>query len=121
MISIPKPASASDPEQLPRTPATDVKKLGWRGVMRILDAKGRLLITHHNHPEAVILPLDDYQALVRAAHRGEASTESALETLRRRFDERLATLQAAEAGDRLRAVMRGPARLGGKIKAGDGI
>lgn len=67
------------------------------------------------------MPLDDYQALVQAAHRGEASTESAPETLRSRFDERLATLQATDAGDRLRAVMRGPARLRGKLKADDEI
>lgn len=119
MAPTPKPTAPPGLDQLPRAPATDVKKLGWRGVMRTLDAKGRLLITHHNRPEAVILPVEDYQALMREVHQAEATAESALDALRRRFDERLAALQAADAGERLRAVMRGPARLRGKVKAGD--
>jgi hypothetical protein len=38
--------------------------------------------------------------------------------LRRKFDERLAALNAPGAGDRLRAAGRRPARLHGKVKAG---
>lgn len=119
MASMRKPASPPGLDQLPRTPATDVKKLGWRGVMRTVKLKGKVLVTHHGHPEAVILPVDEYQALMQVVHQAEAKTESALDALRRRFDERLAALQAENAGDRLRAVMRGPARLRGKVKAGD--
>ena len=48
-----------------------------------------------------------------------ASAEDApLEALRKRFDARLAALQVDEAGDRLRAVARDPARLHGQVKAG---
>lgn len=119
MASARKPAAPPGLNQLPRTPATDVKKLGWRGVMRTVKLKGKVLVTHHGHPEAVILPVDEYQALMQVVHQAEAKTESALDALRRRFDERLAALQAENAGDRLRAVMRGPARLRGKVKAGD--
>lgn len=105
-------------EDLPRTPASDVKKLGWRGVMKAVGHKGRLVVTNHNEPEAVILSATDYDAIVRALHEASAKNDDVLESLRHRFDERLASLQAADTADRLRAVMRGPVKLGGEIKAG---
>ena len=110
-----------DPIQdLPRTPASDVKKLGWRGVMKAVDREGRVVVTHHNAPEAVILSAGDYEAIMQALRAASAQGDEALDVLRRRFDERLASLQAADAGERLRDVMRSPARLGGKAKAGAG-
>jgi prevent-host-death family protein len=107
-------------QDMPRAPASDVKKLGWRGVMKAVSRKGRLVVTNHDEPEAVILSTADYDAIVQALRKVESREESALETLRRRFDERLASLQAADAGERLRSVMRKPAALGGKVKAGSG-
>lgn len=105
-------------EDLPRTPASDVKKLGWRGVMKAIGRTGKVVVTNHNEPEAVILSTEEYGAIVRALHEAESRSESALDALRHRFDERLASLQAADAGDRLRSLMQGPAKLGGKVKAG---
>ncbi|UNK50350.1 type II toxin-antitoxin system prevent-host-death family antitoxin [Lysobacter sp. S4-A87] len=105
-------------EDLPRTPASDVKKLGWRGVMRAIGRTGKVVVTNHNEPEAVIIPAEEYDAMIRALHEAGAKNDSALDDLRHRFDERLASLQAADAGDRLRALMQGPARLRGKVKAG---
>lgn len=105
-------------EDLPRTPASDVKKLGWRGVMRAVGRKGKVVVTNHDEPEAVILSVEDYAAIVRALHEAGDRSEQALDALRARFDERLASLRAADAGSRLRGVMRGPAKLGGKVKAG---
>ena len=46
---------------------------------------------------------------------GNAET---LDVLRRQFDARLASLQSADAGERLRDIMRRPAKLGGQVKAG---
>lgn len=105
-------------ETLPRTAASDVKKLGWRGVMKAVGRQGRVVVTNHNQPEAVILSAEDYGAILRALAEANASGDRALEALRQRFDQRLQSLQAADAGDRLRGVMRQPARLGGKVKAG---
>lgn len=105
-------------EDLPRTPASDVKKLGWRGVMKAVGRQGRVVVTNHNEPEAVILSAEDYSAIMRALHEASARGDEALDALRHRFDERLASLQAADAGNRLRGVMRGPAKLRGKVKAG---
>ncbi len=105
-------------QDLPRTPASDVKKLGWRGVMKAVGRMGKVVVTNHNEPEAVIIPVEEYDAMIRALHEAEARNDSALDELRHRFDERLASLQAADAGDRLRALMHGPAKLRGKVKAG---
>ncbi|MFA5910908.1 MAG: type II toxin-antitoxin system prevent-host-death family antitoxin [Vicinamibacterales bacterium] len=105
---------------LPRIPASDVKKRGWRGVMRALASKGPVVVTNHSEPEAVILSAQDYARLLTIVKETESRTEEGLESLRRRFDERLAGLRQPGAGDRLRALSRSPARLRGKVKAGTG-
>lgn len=106
-------------ENLPQTPASDVKKLGWRGVMRAIGRTGKVVVTNHSEPEAVILSAEEYGRIQRALDDAGAKQESALEALRSRFDERLAALQAEDASDRLRALMQGPTTLGGKVKAGE--
>ncbi|RNF84233.1 type II toxin-antitoxin system prevent-host-death family antitoxin [Montanilutibacter psychrotolerans] len=113
------PLNLDSIEDLPRTPASDVKKLGWRGVMKAVSREGKVVVTNHNEPEAVILSVEEYGTIVRALHEAESRNASALDALRHRFDERLASLQAADAGTRLRLLMRGPAKLGGKVKAGE--
>lgn len=105
-------------EDLPHTPASDVKKLGWRGVMKSVGRQGTVVVTNHNEPEAVILSTEEYNAILQSLQNVESRNESALDVLRNRFDERLASLQAADAGDRLRSLIRGPAKLSGKVKAG---
>jgi prevent-host-death family protein len=105
-------------ETLPRTPASDVKKLGWRGVMKAVGSKGKVVVTNHNEPEAVILSTMEYAAIVQALDAVASTNTAALDALRRRFDERLAVLQADDSSDRLRTLIRQPAKLGGKVKAG---
>lgn len=108
-------------EQLPQTPATDVKRLGWRGVMKSVARSGMVVVTNHSEPEAVILSVQEYTAIKSALHEAANRSEPALEVLRQRFDERLSVLQEADAGPRLRALVQGPAQLGGKVKAGTGF
>jgi PHD/YefM family antitoxin component YafN of YafNO toxin-antitoxin module len=86
--------------------------------MRTLSVEGPVLVTNHDRPEAVILAPDAYVNLLDRAKQAEARVESDLALLRRRFDERLATLRKPDAGLRLRSIMRGPARLRGRVKAG---
>lgn len=105
-------------DSLPTAAASAVKKDGWRGMMRVLQAQGKLLITNHNQPEAVILSTAEYTRLVQAAQAANHATLDPLAELRRQFDERLASLHTADAAERLRNVMRSPARLGGKVRAG---
>lgn len=106
--------------KLPRAPASDLKKLGWRGMMNTLRSKGKLLVTNHDQPEAVIIPVEEYDALRQLVEQSEAQTQSALAGLRKSFDERLAGLQDRSAAARLQSTIRGRAQLGGKVKAGSG-
>jgi PHD/YefM family antitoxin component YafN of YafNO toxin-antitoxin module len=101
---------------LPAAPASAVKREGWRAMMRRLAANGRLVVTNHNHPEAVILSTAEYTRLLAAA--AGQSAPDPLAGLRQQFDERLATLNAPDAGDRLRSLIQQPAALGGKVLAG---
>lgn len=106
--------------KLPRTPASDLKKLGWRGMMNAVRSQGKVLVTNHNEPEAVIIPVAEYQDLLRLAEQSQAQTEAVLANLRQSFDERLSVLQGQTAATRLQSTIRGPAKLGGKVKAGSG-
>ena len=115
-----KPAAFLPLAKLPRTPASDLKRLGWRGMMNALRSKGKLLVTHHDEPEAVIIAVAEYDALMQLVEQSKAQTESALAGLRRSFDERLSVLQGRSATTRLQSTLRGHAKLGGKVKAGSG-
>jgi PHD/YefM family antitoxin component YafN of YafNO toxin-antitoxin module len=105
-------------KSLTKVPASDVKRRGWRGVMWTVREEGTVLVTNHDRPEAVILTADAYADLVDRAQQAESRVEADLALLRHRFDERLASLDKPDAGDRLRSVMRNPAKLRGKVKAG---
>ena len=108
-------------EFLPRTPATDLKKLGWRGVMKSVGRSGKIVVTNHNQPEAVNLSAEAYTAITDALQQAAAQADAPLEALRSRFDARLAVLQAPDAGDKLRSLMApggGGMRLNGQVRAG---
>jgi prevent-host-death family protein len=106
--------------QLTRKPASDVKLEGWRGIMRAVDAAGRVLVTNHDRPQAVILSLREYQLLAEAAERVHRDRESTLEQLTRAFDAELAVLRRPDAGDRLREAFGAPLALHGEVIAGRG-
>ncbi|NLO79758.1 MAG: type II toxin-antitoxin system Phd/YefM family antitoxin [Xanthomonadaceae bacterium] len=108
-------------DKLPRKAASDVKKLGWRGVMQVVDRAGKVVVTNHKRPEAVILSIEEYDAIRQALSHAAARQEPVLEILRRRFDERLAALQEPDAGERLHNLLRQPARLDGQARAGEGF
>lgn len=120
MTTSAKPAAFLPLAKLPRTSASDLKKLGWRGVMSALRSNGKLLVTNHDEPEAVIIPVGEYDALMQLVEQSDAQTKSALAGLTRSFDERLSVLQGRSAATRLRSSIRGRAKLGGKVKAGSG-
>lgn len=104
---------------LPKTPASDVKKLGWRGVMRDVQKSGRVAVTNHDTPEAVILSAREYEGIVQALDKARGRDQATLEALRARFDDRLKTLKAPGAAARLLAAAKQPVKLRGKVKAGD--
>src|ERR1700731_4110586 len=93
-----RPTTLPPLAKLPRTPASDLKKLGWRGMMNALRSRGKLLVTNHDEPEAVIISVTEYDALMHLVEQSEIQAESALAELRQSFDKRLSVLQGASAG-----------------------
>lgn len=106
-------------DTLPQAPASDVKKLGWRGVMKVVARSGRLVVTNHNQPEAVILPAEEYNRLLQLLRDAGEKDRAALETLRKQYDERLAVLHTPEARETLRDLLRRPLDFEGTIFTGD--
>lgn len=105
-------------QNLPRMPASDVKKLGWRGVMKSIARSGKVVVTHHDEPEAVILSADEYTAIVSLLQAAGDKDRVMLDALRHQYDERLKALDQPGAGDTLRTLLRAPLDLGGKVLAG---
>lgn len=100
---------------LPGMSLSDVGAIGWPGLMEAMGRSGALLVTDHDGPQAVILPVADYVAPMLALH----DLQPPLDALGRSFDERRASLKAPEAGDCLRAVVNEPTALGGRVVAGE--
>ncbi|MDO4709709.1 MAG: type II toxin-antitoxin system prevent-host-death family antitoxin [Pseudomonadota bacterium] len=111
-------AALADVDSLPRTPASDVKKLGWRGVMRNVTRDGRVVVTNHAQPEAVILSIAEYQAMMSALRSKAEHDRQALEKLRREFDARLACLNAPDIGEKIDALFEQPFSFNGEIFTG---
>lgn len=106
--------------QLQRKPVSDVKREGWRGIKRSVDAAGKLLMTSHDQPEAVILSLQEYRLLTELAAHAQRDNENKLQRLSRAFDAELAVLKQPGAADRLRDAFAAPLQLKGKVIAGRG-
>lgn len=111
--------------ELTHTTASSVKE-HWRKVMQEVRDQRMVVVTNHSEPQAVIVSIEQYRALQARVEALESSLEelrgqpAGLEALRAGFDQRLAVLQQAEAGDTARGLLRRPARLQGKVKAGSG-
>lgn len=107
-------------DNLTKATATDVKKNGWRGVMKKLarDGKGKLVITNNNEAQAVILSPEEYGGILEALRGVSAKRDADLAQLRHDFDARLASLNEPDASDRLRRVLREPIDLG-DVRAGE--
>jgi prevent-host-death family protein len=85
--------------------ATDAKKEFGR-VLEIVLRGGRVVITKHDAPKAVLLSMDEFSALTQA-------TERTLETLSGEFDALLASLQGPKARAGMKAAFdASPRELG---------
>lgn len=107
-------------ENLQRKPVSDVKRDGWRGVMKDVGAAGKLLMTNHDRPEAVILSVQEFRRLNELAESALRDQARRLQALSQAFDAELAVLKQADAGDRLRQAFDAPLELKGKVIAGRG-
>jgi prevent-host-death family protein len=106
--------------ELEKTPAGDVKQKGWPSLMRKVRARGAVVITNHNHPEAVVVDAEEYRRLVAQANSASATVSRAqsLKALQSKFDEHLASLKD---GVSLSTALTKPARRGRKISLGGSL
>lgn len=101
---------------LEKAPASSVKTRGWPSLMRTVREKQALVITNHNHPEAVIVDIRTYQELLAKAAGSDAGERSEeLLRLRGEFDQTLVGLQRGEG---LGKVLGQPIRRGRKVTLG---
>ena len=105
-------------QDLPRKAASELKTAGWPETVRAVQDLGKLVVTNHNRPEAVIMAVREYQVLVDYARAQAVLADSVLEELRREYDERLSVLRGPTAAKRLRASIRKPIKLGAKVRVG---
>lgn len=94
--------------------AADIEKDGWEPIALVLAKESGVAVTRDGKVEAVILTKGEYARLLDDQRKSEG-----LLTLRARFDAELASQNEPSAGERLDSVMSKPARLGGKVKAGE--
>jgi prevent-host-death family protein len=103
--------------ELEKTSAGEVKVKGWPSLMRRVRARGAVVVTNHNHPEAVVVDAEAYLQLVARASADSAAVlrRQSLGVLQSRFDEHLASLKDGES---LSKALARPARRGKKIPLG---
>lgn len=101
---------------LEKATASSVKTRGWPSLMRTVREKQALVITNHNHPEAVIVDIKAYQELLaKAAGAGNEARGGELARLRAQFDVQLAVLnQDGGLGKVLGQPLRRGRRVPGK-------
>ena len=104
-------------EDLPRQTASDVKNK-WREVVREVRESGSVAITNHSSVEVVLVDADAYRQLAASAAMLREREASVLDQLSAQFKERLASLQASDAGDKAAAVFQRRGRLSTRPKAG---
>ena len=90
-----RPAVVAPPAATPFT-ATDAKKEFGR-VLEIVLRGGRVVITRHDAPKAVVLSMEEFSALTQA-------TERTLATLSDEFDALLAGMQTPKARAGMKAA-----------------
>ncbi|OGU21752.1 MAG: hypothetical protein A2580_18050 [Hydrogenophilales bacterium RIFOXYD1_FULL_62_11] len=99
-MQTPSPAPASDLDQYPHVGVSEIKKLGWRAIAKLAQS-APVVLTGHGKPEHVVMPLALFQSLQAAA-----SSEDPLQALRRRFDERLSSVEGQKGAEALLKAMR---------------
>ncbi|PPU69748.1 type II toxin-antitoxin system prevent-host-death family antitoxin [Xanthomonas pisi] len=109
-----------DLPELEKAPAADIKIKGWPSLMRKVRTHGAVVITNHNHPEAVVVDAEEYRRLVSQASAATAASTRAqsLQALQTRFDAHLA---AVTDGAVLGRVIAKSARRGRKIPLGPSL
>lgn len=104
---------------LERTPASDVKAKGWPELMRKVQRSGAVVVTNHNHPQAVVVSAEEYERLVEQANNANHGEQRAasLKQLQAEFDAHLSSLKQGA----LAKALERPARRGTRFALGKSL
>jgi len=105
-------------DDLPRQNATQVKNK-WGDVVRLVRQTGTVAITNHSVVEMVMLDIDTYRALAASLERLNDQDQRVADELTERFNARLATLNTADAAERVEALLATKGQLKVRPKAGE--
>lgn len=105
-------------DDLPRQNASRVKNK-WGEVARQVQQSGSVAITNHSTVEMVLLDAATYERLVREVAALKSREQAELDALAERFDERLLSLQQADAAERVASLFERRWQLGKRPVAGD--
>ena len=89
--------------RLPRHTASDVKNR-WRDLVQEVRTAGSVAVTNHAKVELVLVDAETYSQLAASAAALREREQALLEQLSAQFQERLATLQAPDAHDKVSGV-----------------
>lgn len=118
MYIAPMDTNLPDPDTLPRQSASQVKNK-WGEVVRLVRQKGSVAISSHSTVEMVLLDASTYRTLRSEIQALEAREQSRLGELARRFDARLASLQAVDAATNAEKLFEARGKFNQRPKAGD--
>jgi len=106
---------------LEKIPSSEFKTPGWRSVLDRLTHStfGALAITSHRRLQGVLLTTEEYSRLVALASRQAPQDADVLSALQREFDDRLASLEAPDAAERMRKAVDEPLTIDGKFRVGE--
>lgn len=105
---------------LPSKASSDLKRIGWRGLLREVARVGQVAVTNHRMPEAVVIDAKVYDQLVKELVMLRRAAQPSLADLEERFAARIAQMRKPEIDTRLRELFTSPIDLEGSVRVGRG-
>lgn len=105
---------------LPSKTSSDLKRIGWRGLLREVALVGQVAVTNHRTPEAVVIDAKVYDQLVNELVVLRRATQPSLTDLEERFAARIAQMRKPEVDASLRELFTSPVDLEGTVRVGRG-
>lgn len=93
----------SDFHDLSSRKSTEVKT-HWRDIKADISKGQPIVIFNHKQPEAVILSPEAYQSMIGELEVSRKGRSNALEELSRRFDAKLASLNASDSVEKINSL-----------------
>lgn len=115
MTAIPERSDA-----LPTATSSDIKREGWRALVRLVSVKGFVAITANRRREVVVIETQAYDRLVDELTALRKATQPAVAELEAQFAKRIARMADPDVDARLRVLFTNPVDHQGRVRVGRG-